>query len=229
MKLYTLAPLLLQKLIWIPTRLLLVVCGRLTIKGLENIKNIQGPVIFAVNHSNDIDPFMVPATLPFWSPFSPLFYVVREKSFYEGKGVRKELFNSWFIKLWGGYGAAVGIRDYGVSLKQHIQILQDGYSFCFYPEGRITPDGNLLPGKGGISYLAHSAPCTIVPVGISHVYKMTTGDFFARKRKIVVAYGKPIDPKTLYSGLPTTPISGENVWKKEADAVMERIAELIER
>lgn len=227
MKFYNLPPLFLQKLIWIPTRLILHIFGRLEIRGLSNLEGIKEPVIFAVNHSNDIDAFMVPATLPFWSRFSPLFYAVREKSFYDDKGLLQELFNTWFIALWGGYSAIVGVRDYGISLKQHIKILRNGGSFCFFPEGRITKDGKIQSAKGGISYLSHSAPCAIVPVGISHVYGMTMKDFFTRRRKIVVTYGKPLNPETLYP-LNHGDISGENVWKKEADIVMSHVAELVE-
>lgn len=228
MKPRVLAPLFFQKLIWVPTRLCLKFFGHLKVYGSENLNHIHGPVLFACNHSNDIDPFMVPASLPFFSKFSPLFYAVREKSFYDGKGLRQELFNEWFIALWGGYPARVGLKDYEGSLKKHISLLRDGESFCLFPEGRITKDGNLQEAKGGISYLAHSSPCTIVPVGISHVFDMKISDFFKRKRHIIIKFGTPIDPADLYSKIGTHD-PGKSVWKAEADYILSKIGELIEK
>lgn len=228
MKPYVFAPLFFQKLIWIPTRLVLKVFGSHKVYGLENLQGITTPIIFACNHSSEIDPFMAPASLPFFSQFSPLFYAIREKSFYQNNGWRKHLFNPWFIALWGGYNAPSGLRDYENSLARHIQILRDGKSFCIFPEGGITKDGKLRPAKGGISFLAHSAPCVIVPMGVSHVYGMSPLDFFTRKRKIHVRFGKPINPEQLFGLIEQPHASGESVWRKEAEYIMGKVGELIE-
>jgi 1-acyl-sn-glycerol-3-phosphate acyltransferase len=227
MKPYFHLALLSQKLIWIPTRLVLVGFGSLRVKGRENLASIRGPVIFAVNHSSEIDPFMVPASLPFFSRFSPLFYAVRDKSFYVNVGWRKHLFNGWFIKLWGGYSAAVGLRDYEKSLEQHMKILRNGGSFCVFPEGGITKDGKIRPAKGGISFLAHSAPSTIVPVAVSGVFGMSPIDFALRRRKITVHFGTPIPSGELYSKIEGNHTPGENVWKKEAEYIMHKVGELM--
>ncbi|HEY5232443.1 MAG TPA: hypothetical protein VIK35_02770, partial [Verrucomicrobiae bacterium] len=112
MRFYFISPLLLQKLIWIPTRSILWFFGRLEVRGLENLNGIKTPVIFAPNHPSELDPFLVPASLPFWSRFSPLFYTTREKSFYDTVGWRRHLFGGLFINLWGGYPVSVGLRDY---------------------------------------------------------------------------------------------------------------------
>ncbi len=238
MKPYFVLPFFFQKLIWIPTRLALIIFGSLKVYGLENVreieKGIRVPVLFAVNHSSEIDPFMVPASLPFWSRFSPLFYVVREKSFYTRNGWRKHLFNNWFIAMWGGYNAPSGLRDYEKSLSKHTEILRDGKSFCVFPEGGITRDGTIQPAKGGISFLAHSTLCVIIPVRISGVYGMSVSDFFLnlflrkgkQQRKISIFFGKPIKPEELYMNLKGTSSSGESVWKKEADYIMKKVGEL---
>jgi 1-acyl-sn-glycerol-3-phosphate acyltransferase len=232
MKAYFLPPLILQKLIWIPTRLVLVFFGHLKVKGLENVRVLydepRRPVIFACNHGSEIDPFMVPASLPFFSRFSPLFYAVREKSFYEGNGWRKHFFNGWFINLWGGYSATVGLHDYGRSLEQHIVILREGGSFCVFPEGSITRDGNIQPAKGGISYLAHSSPCSVIPVAISGVHGMSPLDFLRGKRRITVSFGKPIPSAELYKDHLAPHDPEENLWKKEAEFVMKKVGEMVE-
>lgn len=226
MKLYFLAPLFFQKFIWIPTRLILTIFGHLRIRGLENLKGIKGTVIFACNHSSEIDPFIVPASLPFWSRFSPLFYATREKSFYSGNGWRKHLFGGIFINAWGGYTAQAGLHDYEQSLANHLSIAYDGGNFCVYPEGGITRDGNIQPAKGGVAYLAERGGCTIVPVGISGVYRTPFVDFFLGKRHISVNFGAPITQQDLHNKIPRNTDLEVKVYKDQANYVMEKVGEL---
>ncbi|MDE2188208.1 MAG: hypothetical protein KGJ35_00560, partial [Patescibacteria group bacterium] len=81
MKLYFLSPLILQKIIWIPTNIILRFFCHLQVRGLENLKGIGRNAIFASNHASELDPFFIPASLPFFSRFSPIFYASREKAF----------------------------------------------------------------------------------------------------------------------------------------------------
>lgn len=227
MKYYFFIPLLLQKLIWIPTRLTLSVFGNLSIRGLENLNEITGNVIFAANHAGEIDPFLIPASLPFWSRFSPLFYATREKSFYDTNGWRKHLFGGFFINAWGGYGVKVGLNNYEESLVEHIHIGQDGGSFCIFPEGGITPDGNLRQGKGGVAYLAARTGMAIIPVAFSGTYKTSVSDFFCRKRKIIVSFGKPIYQEELKAKIVNRDSLGLHVYSEEAHYIMEEIRKLM--
>lgn len=230
MKLYFLAPLFCQKFIWIPTRLILTIFGHINISGLENLKGIKGPVIFASNHSSEIDPFIVPSSLPFWSRFSPLFYATRERSFYVEHGWRKYLFGGWFINAWGGYIAQAGLHDYEQSLTDHISIAYDGGSFCIYPEGGITRDGTIQPekAKGGTAYLAERGGCIVVPVAISGVYKTPLLDFFLGKRHITVRFGLPITQEELHNQVPRNPDFEVQVYKDQATYIVKKIKELKE-
>lgn len=225
MKIYFVLPLLLQKFIWIPTRFILVIFGRVEIRGLEHLKGLQKPVIFASNHSSEIDPFMVPACLPFWSRFSPLFYITREKSFYSTNGWRKHLFGGLFINAWGGYSAQVGLNDYSKSLAEHLQIIKDGGSFCIFPEGGITKDGKLQQGKGGTTYLSESANVPIIPVTVFGVYGMSVVDFFMRKRKITVTFGEKILPAQLQDYAVANVTEEVGPYRTMAELVMNKIGE----
>ncbi len=192
MKLYFIAPIIVQKIIWLPTRLVLKFFGHLNIKGLENLDGIKGPVIFACNHSSAMDEFMVPASLPFFSRFSPLFYPVREKEFYKEYGWKRHFFDHRIMNLWGSYAVITGMKDYEKSLHKHIKILKDGGSFCYFPEGGITMDGNFQPAKGGVAYLAEKNLCAIIPVRIDGVFRVSIKEFFSFKRQISVTFGQVI-------------------------------------
>jgi 1-acyl-sn-glycerol-3-phosphate acyltransferase len=222
MKLYSVFPFALQKIIWIPTRILLVIFGRLKIVGLENLSSISGGAIFAMNHSSEVDPFMVPSSLPFFSPFSPIFYATREKSFYTRSGWRKHLFGGTFIKMWGGYGVRAGLHDYARSLEEHLVIAKAGGSFCFFPEGGITDDGKLRPGKGGIGFMAHRSGLPVVPVALKGAFGMSLLDFFMRRRKLTIVFGKPIE----YAFPPEASVEA---YKTYAGLLMEEIGGLLDQ
>jgi len=194
------------------------------VKGVENLKELKAPVIFAANHSSEWDPIFVPAALPFLSPLGPMFYTSREREFYEKKGLRSLLYGGFLFKIWGAYSVLVGINDYDKSLQNHVRILEDkAGSICFFPEGEKTKDGNLLPARGGISYLAHRTNTTIVPVVLHGHFKMQKRDFFLRRRKITVTFGKPVLPQDLFDSREHNP----QEYKEIAQKVMEQMASLL--
>lgn len=226
MKLYFIPPLLLQKLIWVPCRLIFGFFGHLKVEGLENLNGIKGNVIFASNHVSEMDPFLVPTSLPFWSRFSPLFYITREKSFYDTNGWRQHLFGGWFINAWGGYGAIVGLHDYKQSLISHMNIIDDGGSFCVFPEGRRSPDGKIQTAKGGVAYLAEYGGVPIVPVAFTGHFNTPAKEFFSRKRYITVRFGAPIYQEKLQSIASREAIEGGDAYKEESAYIMAKVQEL---
>ena len=226
MKWYSFSPLILQKLIWIPTRFSLKFFGRLSIDGLDNLKGMRNNFIFVCNHSSELDPFFVPSSLPFFSRFSPMFYITREKEFYDESGWRQIFYGGFFFRMWGGYPVFVGLRDYEKALSQHISLLKDGVNICIFPEGKTTPNGKIQSAKGGVSYLSIRTNVPIIPVAISGTYKLSVGDFLARRRKMSIVFGKPIYPEELKSGIFLD--DGDfSAYKEMSDRVMRNVSELM--
>lgn len=197
-KLYFIPPLILQTLIWIPTRLIFKFFAKIKINGVENLRNISGGVVFAVNHSSELDPILVPSCLPFLSQLFPMFYTSRESRFYSNCGWRRLVYGGLFFKIWGAYPVKVGLHNYEASLEHHIRILQDGHSVCIFPEGQRTKTGLVGEGKGGAAYLAWRANVPIVPVGIKGAFRTSFGDFFGRRRFYSLSFGAPIYPGDLF-------------------------------
>lgn len=217
---YFLSPLLLQKLIWIPTRLTLLFFGHLEVRGFERLKKLKTNAIFAVNHSSESDPILLPASLPFFSHFSPIFYTSREQSFYKYSGWRQHFYGGNFFKAWGAYPVQVGLNDYARSMANHIPIILDGGSLCIFPEGKKTRDGLIQPAKGGVAYLAYATGRPIVPVRYDGTYQLRFKDFIRRKRRLKVTFGEPI----YITGEPGT-LTIED-FKKQANLVMDKIRDM---
>ncbi|HEY4478271.1 MAG TPA: lysophospholipid acyltransferase family protein [Candidatus Paceibacterota bacterium] len=215
--LYNISPLILQKIIWIPTRIILKFFIHLEIVGLEKLEDIKDNVIFASNHTSEIDPILLPASLPFFSRFSPIFFASLSKDKYINSGWRKTFYGGFFFRLWGAHPIYIGLKDYGRSLVNHTRLLESGKNLFYFPEGRITPDGNIGPARGGVTYLMKHTGHSIVPILISGTYGMKYSDFLLRRRYVKVVFGKEIKPSELK----------DNNYKKEAEEVMEKVRGLI--
>jgi 1-acyl-sn-glycerol-3-phosphate acyltransferase len=181
-----------QKAPWIPARLFLAIFGNFKIRGLENLKEINRNAIFACNHASEIDIFLLPAAIPFWSHFSPMFYTSRESGFYGGSGWRRHFYGGLLFKILGSYPVTVDLRNYSKALSNQIHIVNDGRSLCIFPEGQTTPNGIIQRAKGGVVYLAYITNVPIVPVRLNGTFHFSIKDFFMRKTKLSVSFGKPI-------------------------------------
>ena len=207
-----LPPFFLQNLVWVPTRIFLKFFGHLEIIGLNNLKNLKGKVIFASNHSSELDPILLPASFPFLSRFSPVFYTSREKEFYDRHSFLKWFFyREWFFEIWGAHRILVGKHDYEKSLKKHREILNRGGTLFIFPEGQKTIDGNLLLAHGGATYLARVTGAPIVPVSIKGVFNIKLSDFLLRRARIKITFDIPVVPLT-------------DDYKAEAQKIMNIIA-----
>jgi 1-acyl-sn-glycerol-3-phosphate acyltransferase len=174
-----------------------------------------------------MDPFMIPASLSFFSRFSPIFYTSRESKYYQNSGWRKHFYGGYFFKAWGSYPVKAGLSDYEKSLHHHIRILNDGGNLCYFPEGHITPDGNIQKAHGGIAYLAEYCGRPIVPVAIVGLYKISMEDLFSRRRKVAISFGLPIYQKELREEVARKTVPGQHVYKEEAEYVMKKVGKML--
>lgn len=196
------APLILQTIIWIPTRIILKIFGSFKVVGLENFKNIDTSrgVIFASNHSSALDPILLPAGLPFLSRFMPMFYTSRERTFYHTNRWWEDILYStkWF-RAWGAHQVYVGQNNFDIALRKHIEILKHGKSVLIFPEGGTTKDGGLRPFKAGVIHLSIRTGAPIIPLVMKGTFKISFKKFFTRQHKLSLVFGIPIYPRDLIS------------------------------
>ncbi len=196
-------PYILQNLIWIPTQFFLRIFARFDVRGIENLKEIRGGVIFVSNHTSELDPILLPASFSLFSRFLPMFYVSREKSFYNPTFLKRLFYGGFFFELWGAHQTDAGLNNYKLSLKNHIEILRRGNSLLVFPEGDKSFDGSLHEFKGGAAYLSHTTGSPIVPVAIKGVFNTSPGSFFTLKHRVTLSFGKPIYPNDFFTGKTT--------------------------
>lgn len=158
--------------------------------GYEHIKDLQSPLIFAPNHSNSIDSILLPLALPFWSQFSPIFYVAMKPKNYTGW--RRTIFTIFNLEHIGAYAISHNKKDYADSLAKHLEILHDGGVVGIFPEGGFTKDGEIRRAHGGVSYLANAANLPVIPVLIRGTFKLPVKDILLRRKGISVEFFPPM-------------------------------------
>lgn len=226
MKIFHVTPIFFQRSVWPFVRIGLRLFAHLEIRGIEHVRELKSNAIFASNHTSELDGFIVAASVPFWSRFLPLYSVSRESTFYTNSGWRRYIYGKTLFNIVGAPQVRSGNKDYEKSLTNHIYLIEHGWSILIHPEGQITRDGTIQSNvRGGVAYLARRTGRPVIPVGISGAYHMSLADFFLRRRHIIVRFGEAITADELDISVRYDFLVHENIYKKEAEYMMERVKE----
>lgn len=229
MKIFHITPILFQRFVWPFARIGFIWFGHLKIRGLENITHIKSNVIFASNHTSEIDGFLVAASVPFWSHFLPMYSVSRERAFYTESGWRKYIYGSLLFNFIGAPQVRSGFRDYEIALMDHIELLEHGKSILIHPEGRISNHGIIGEARGGVAYLARRTGKPIVPVSISGAHRIGFLNLILRRRHIIVTFGSAITVDDLALSVNYDTLVHENIYRKEAEYIMLKVQDILSK
>lgn len=216
MQLFKVLPFLIQSTFWwVVAKPLVVFFADFKVYGLEHIRGLKAPIIFAPNHSSSLDVVLLPLALPLWSTFSPLFYVSRKADYYTSW--KKFIFSFFNLNHIGAYAIEHEKKDYASSLRHHVEIINNGGNMCIFPEGGTTKDGLIRRAHGGVTYLTQVTGAPIVPVLISGTFKLSARKFFTRKIKITIQFFPPMYfQKMIYSNSEET----AEEYKAQAERVL---------
>jgi 1-acyl-sn-glycerol-3-phosphate acyltransferase len=211
---FFLTPNILQRAVWPFVRPILKFFVVFKIRGLENISAFKSGVIFASNHSSELDPILLPAAMPFFSKHIPFFYVSRPRDFYKTSGWRQIFYGGLFFKLWGAHPAVSGARNYAKTLAVHIKIIEHGGNLLIFPTGKkFFGDLKDAEARGGAAFLSYATGKPIIPVRINGVANMTFLDFITRRRQVSISFGAPM----YFTGRPR--VSYKSDSKKVLEAI----------
>jgi 1-acyl-sn-glycerol-3-phosphate acyltransferase len=112
-----------------------------------------GGVLVLSNHQADIDPVVVQMACK-----RPIYFMAKSELF-EMKGVR------YILKLFRAFSVKRGEPD-RTSIKHAVSLLKEGEAVCIFPEGELSPNGELLPLKPGIALVIRMAQVPVICLGI---------------------------------------------------------------
>jgi 1-acyl-sn-glycerol-3-phosphate acyltransferase len=159
-----------------------------TVRGLEHLQHVEGPVIFACNHLSHIDTPLLLTSLPV--EFRHRTVVAAASDYFFDR--------TWKSVLWSFSLAAIPIERSKVNRRSGdtaAALLGDGWSLIIFPEGGRSPDGWAQTFRGGAAYLAARTGCPVVPVhidGTRHI--LPKGTNAVRRTRTTITFGTPLSP-----------------------------------
>jgi len=187
---YTLLPeFLMRFLAW----LVINVLYRIRSTGLENIPN-TGPVVVVCNHVSYMDPIILGGSVR-----RPMRFVMWYK-----------IFEIPLLKFLFKTAKAIPIA----SAREDKQLMDEAFEkvdaelaagnvVCIFPEGGITPDGEIQRFRPGIEKIIQRRAVPVVPAALGHMW----GSWFSRQRsggirkiparffaQVAISFGEPVPP-----------------------------------
>jgi long-chain acyl-CoA synthetase len=169
-----LRPLIYYALAWPATWLL----GTPRIRGRERLCGVRGPVLVIVNHTLYLDPAFVLAALPLCLRHRLAIAMGAERLRRMRHPPREwNLFRRCLYQV--NYALVVAVFNvfplpqqsgFRESFQFAGELVDRGYSVLVFPEGELTPDGEIKDFRAGIGLLANNLNLSIVPLRIEGLY-----------------------------------------------------------
>jgi long-chain acyl-CoA synthetase len=188
---------------------------RLETRGPENVPK-KGPFVLAPHHQSYIDPFPVMAALD-----------AGRLDLLHWAGWQGAAFHNPVFGFFSRLGQTVPVdpgRGAGSSLAFGAEILNRGKALGWFPEGRRSPTGELMPFKPGIGLILEGRDVPVVPVAIHGAREaMPIGQWRIKPTRLKVVFGRPLSSKKLAElG------EGEKEAQRITQALREKVGELME-
>ena len=171
------------------------------VAGLEHLRDLRGPVVFASNHQSHFDVPVILMALPgAWrARIAPaaLKEFFKAHFFPEGFSGRQVFTNrlnyylaAFFFNIFPLPQREAGARQ---TLRYIGEVAGDGYSVLIFPEGVRSASGDLKPFKPGIGMIGSRLNLPIVPVRIDGADRVLhTSWKWPRPGPVSVTFGRPM-------------------------------------
>lgn len=175
--------------------------AHLRVEGLDHLRDLEGPVVFASNHQSHMDVPVIVAALPgrWRGRVAPAML----KEFFKAHFHRAEhTWRQWFTNSLNYYLACfyfntfpIPQREVGArhTLRYMGELVSGGASILIFPEGVRSETGHIRPFRGGIGMIASRLDVPVVPVRIDGVDRVLHPSWrMARPGRVRVAFGAPL-------------------------------------
>jgi long-chain acyl-CoA synthetase len=173
----------------------------LEVRGLEHLRNVRTPVIFAANHQSHLDTPVILQALP--SRWRYRVAPAMAKEFFKAHffpdqyGRTARLTNSINYYLAAAFFNAFPLPQRETGTRQTLryigELIGEGYSVLIFPEGRRTENGEIGHFQPGVGMIAARLEVPVVPVrleGLDQILHHTWK--FPRRGRGRVLFGAPM-------------------------------------
>ncbi len=175
--------------------------ARVHVRGLEHLRGLEGPVVFASNHQSHLDVPVVLSVLPgHWrARVAPAMAKEFFKAHFFPQGVPwRQVFTNranYYLAAFFFNAFPLPQREAGArqTLRYIGEIAGEGFSVLIFPEGVRSASGDIKPFRGGIGMIAARLGLPVVPVRLDGVDRiLPTGATRVRPGTCSVSFGKPL-------------------------------------
>jgi long-chain acyl-CoA synthetase len=174
---------------------------KMKVEGLEHVRALEGPVIFAANHQSHLDTPAILLALPARWRYRLAPAMAKEffmAHFYPERYSRREWFtNSLNYYLSSEFFNAFPLPQREAGTRQTLryigEVLADDYSVLIFPEGKRTEHGEIGRFMPGVGMIGARLGVPVVPVrleGLETVLHRTMR--FPKRGPVRVAFGAPL-------------------------------------
>ena len=175
--------------------------ARMQVDGLEHVRHLDGPVVFASNHQSHLDVPIILAALPghVRARVAPAML----KEFFtahfhpDGHTWRQRMTSSlnYYLACFYFNGFPIPQREAGTrhTLRYMGDLLNGGWSILIFPEGVRAETGAIKPFRGGVGMIASRLNVPVVPVRLDGVDRLLQPtQMMVRPGRVRVAFGAPL-------------------------------------
>ena len=170
----------------------------LEVSGLEHLKGLRPPVIFAANHTSHLDTPAIFAALPtFWRRrLAPSARQEQFRGFFDQeRATWKEYFRDtaqYFLAglLFNVYPVPQQMSGVRRALRTTGELVNRGFCPLIFPEGERTPDGKMHAFQPGVGLLSVRLRVPVVPVFVSGLFDVySVHDSWPKAGPVRVSFG----------------------------------------
>jgi long-chain acyl-CoA synthetase len=171
------------------------------VSGLEHLKDLDGPVVFAANHQSHLDVPVILAAMPgAWrARTAPAMAKEFFKAhFFPEQYSRRQVITNrlnYYLAAFFFNAFPLPQREAGArqTLRYIGEVTGDGFSVLIFPEGVRSDTGEIRPFRGGIGMIASRLQLPVVPVRLEGVDRVLhTSWKMARPGRCSVTFGPPL-------------------------------------
>lgn len=196
-----------QKFIFLVMRIFV----KVRIEGLENLQDLEMPIVLMPNHISYLDSFVLIRALP--------ARIRRKLAFAAANDVLYDYF--WYLAALGElfFNAFPFPRKENENIKMGLDymghLLDKGWSIAVYPEGRISEDAKLQPLKQGAGLIAVEMGVAVIPIIVEGSEKILPYNKVMPRRRgtVRIIFGKPMR----FSGVDSYTSATESIEKSMRD------------
>ena len=190
------------KNIWARSLCIIARCNIIT-KGINNLQDLEDPVIFCANHLSNFDIIAIYMAID-----RPIYFIAK-------KELNKIPFLGWYMKVAGMVFIDRTNQTKAInSLKEAGELIKKGRNIITFPEGTRSKNGEISTFKKGSFIIAKQGNISIVPVAIKNSNLINPNNSFQiKKGTIKVSFGIIINNLSEFK----TPFELASYTKKEVE------------